>query len=501
MMKAHYSLVLWSVLAMANTKTPVVSTYKTKMVNLLTSEFDRSPASGKDTDHLNVFFELIQEKSIGENSFNIVKRPGVELYISAVGPSGIRSMYFNSDFQKLYYVVEDDLHVWDVVTNTSSIIIPAVFGTTVGDVGFTDYLYDNGTQVVIFTDGTTLNQIDSANTLTVCADADLPVPHQPYPVFLDGYLFLLKSETSDLYNSNLNDPMLWTAGDFITSEIQPDQATRPIKVNNYIVVFGTDSIEYFWDAGISTGSPLQRNDTPVKYNGFLGAYAQWGNKAYFVGNNVQGQPDVFILEDLKMEPIGDVTVSRYLSSLTVPYSSYRGSIVGIAGHVFYILAAGTLTYVYDLTTKLWCRWAYQQDTDFPMLAAVNTKTASTYRSFFCLEGTTIYKFSNAVGDDNLVDFTCSGQTENQMFESYNQKTMNRLTVWADKPTSSLLMNLQYTDDDYQTYSTAQTVDLFQERPSINRLGRFRRRAFKWSYTGDLPLRIKGLEVLINLGQN
>lgn len=486
---------------MANTKTPAVSTYQTKMVNLLTSEFDRSPASGKDTDHLNVFFELIQEKSINENNFYITKRPGVEHYISAVGPNSIRSMYFNNNFQKLYYVVQDDLHVWDVTTDTSSIIIPAVFGTTTGDVGFTDYLYDNGTQVVIFTDGTTLNQIDSGNSITVCADPDLPVPHQPYPVFLDGYLFLLKSDTSDLYNSNLNDPMLWTPGDFITSEIQPDSAVRPIKVNNYIVVFGTDSIEYFWDAGNTTGSPLQRNDTPVKYNGFLGAYAQWGNKVYFVGNNVQGQPDVFVLEDLKMDSIGDVTLTRYLSNLSIPYSSYRGSIVGIAGHVFYILAAGTLTYVYDLTTKLWCRWAYQQDTKFPILDSVNAKTASTYRAFFCLEGSTVYQFSYAVGDDNFVNFTCSGQTDNQMFDSYNQKTMSRLTVWADKPSATLSMNLQWTDDDYQTYNTAQTVNLNQERPSINRLGRFRRRAFKWSYTGNQPFRIKGLEVLINLGQN
>lgn len=487
---------------MANTRTPAVSTYQTKMVNLLTSEFDRSPVSGKDTEHINVFFELIKEKEIGENNFYIVKRPGTTQYIAATGGFIIRSMYFNSDFQKLYYVVDDDLYVWNVATNTLSTTINAFFTTTTGDVGFTDYLYDNGTQTVIITDGTTLKQIDSANVVTTCVDADLPVPHQPYPVFLDGYLFLLKSDTSDLYNSNLNDPMLWTAGDFITSEIQPDQATRPIKVNNYIVVFGTDSIEYFWDAGNTTGSPLQRNDTPVKYNGFLGAYAQWGNKAYFVGNNVQGQPDVFVLEDLKMDSIGDTTVSRYLSSLDTVYSSYRGSIVGIAGHAFYVLNAGSLTYVYDLTTKLWCKWDFQQEGNFKMIDSVNAKTVGSYKAFFCLTNDTrVYQFTYSAGQDNAVSFTCSGQTDNQMFDSYNQKTMSRLTVWADKPNTTALMNIQWTDDDYQLYSAVQTVDLSQERPSINRLGRFRRRAFKWSYTGDQAFRIKGLEVQINLGQN
>ncbi len=477
------------------------SSYSMEMFNLLATEFDRQPQSGKDVDYLNVFFEVIMSKEIGDKDACIVKRPGVDIYIPG-GSTNIRGMYYSNDFRKLYYVYGNTLAVWNVDTNTSVTVLPGFFASTVGDVGFTDYLYDSGQQSILITDGLLLKQITNAEVVTTCTDPDIPTPHQPYPVFLDGYIFLLKTGTSDLYNSNLNDPLQWTAGDFISSEILPDQALRPAKINNYIIVFGTESIEYFFDAANTTGSPLQRNDTPVKFNGYLGGFAQWGNKIYFVGNNVQGQPDIYILEDLKMDPAGDVTLCRYLANLTNGYGTFKGNIVGIAGHVFYLINAGSWTYVYDLMTKLWARWAFQQQPSFPMTNVVNAKTGTTYYTFFSLfNSDVIYNFSTSVYQDVNVNFTCAGQTRNETFGSYNQKNMSRLIVWADKPNTNSLINVSWTDDDYLSYSTPRPIDLFQERPSTDRLGRFRRRAFKWTYADNQPFRIKGFEVNINKGQH
>ena len=486
---------------MPYSKTPQQSTYQTKTIDFLASQYNRGVVPTTDIDFLNVYLELRQDKSLGENDYEWVKRPGSTSYIPSVGTSP-RGHYYNADFKKYYYVVADTLYVWNVATNTLSTSIAAFFGTSSGDVGFTEYLYDNGTQVVVLTDGTTLKQIDSANVVTTCVDPDLPVPHQPYPIFLDGYLFVLKTGTGDLYNSDLNNPMQWTAGAFISCEILPDQAIRPIKLNNYIAVFGTNSIEYFWDAGNSTGTPLQRNDTPVKFNGYLGGYAQWGNKVYFVGNNVEGQPSVFSLEDLKMDEVAGATLTRYLANLTQTYSTYRGSIVCTAGHVFYVLNAGSYTFVGDLTTKQWFRWAYQQNSGMALSGAVNIKTADTYRCLFYRDvDSTIYQFSPLVYQDMGVNYTCQLVTENEQFDTYNQKTMSRLTLWADKPTSSATALISWSDDDYQTFSSPVPLELYQERPSINRLGRFRKRAFKLSFTQNQPMRFRGIEVNINMGQN
>lgn len=488
---------------MAFSKTPVQSTYQTKMVPLLNTEFTRNVTPGEDVDYLNVFVELIQNKAIGENDYNIVKRPGTEVFYSAADADA-RGIYFNSDFQKLYWVVGNTLYIFNVSTGLISNVYAGFFTTTTGEVGFTDYLYDNGTQTVVLTDGTTLKMLSSTDTVTTCTAPDLPVPHQPYPVFLDGYIFLLKTGTGDLYNSNLNDPMLWTAGDYISCEILPDQAIRPIKLNNYIAIFGTNSIEYFWDAGNTSGSPLQRNDTPVKFNGYLGGYAQWGNKAIFVGNNVEGQPDVFILEDLKMDSIGDVTLTRFMSSREFDYSKYRGSMVACAGHTFYVLFSGpNFTFVYDLGTKLWTRWAFQQQDYFDIVGCVNVKTNNNYRCYFLrYQKGTVYDIREGYTQDASVSYTCRGITPNQTFDTYNQKSMSQVTVWCDKSRdSSSVMQLSWSDNDYLTYSTPRNINFFQERPSTDRLGRFRRRAFKWEYTGSGPFRIKGLEVKINMGTN
>lgn len=463
----------------------------------------RSTNATTDEDYLNVFLEPIKNKELSDQDTHIIKRAGSSQYIASIGAGTVRGMHYNEDFKKLYYCVGNTMYIWNVETNAASATLAAFFGTTSGDVGFCDYLYDNGTAVVIATDGTSLIAIDSANGFSGSADPDLPTPHVPSPVFLDGYLFLLKANTADLYNSNLNNPLAWTAGDFINAEIDADVAKAIAKLNNYIVVFGTKTIEYFWDAANATGSPLQRNDTPVKLTGaFLGGIAQHGNKIYFTGTSVNDQIEVFVLEDFKIESFSDASVSRYLNAQTDGYANWKAGLASFMGHSFYILNAGTLTYVIDVNHKLWSRWAFGAGTNFALGFSVNTKNSTRYQSFFNINGTnTIYKFDPTLYQDNGTTFTCSGVTDNQYFDSYNQKEMSRLTVWTDKPSVSASMLIQWTDDDYQTYNSGLTLDLYQERPSVNRLGRFRRRAFKWTYTNNTAFRIKSMEVNLNLGQH
>jgi len=102
---------------------------------------------------------------------------------------------------------------------------------------------------------------------TEITSADFPTPHCPFPVFMDGYLFVAKSGTQDIYNSNLDDPALWTAGDYISAEMYPDKIVALSKNNNYIYALGSNSIEYFYDAAVATGSPLGRHDSAVQQFG------------------------------------------------------------------------------------------------------------------------------------------------------------------------------------------------------------------------------------------
>lgn len=481
-------------------KTPAYSTYQTKSINLFWQQNNRSQNVTSDEDYMNVFVELIKNRELQDQDQYIVKRAGTTSYIASVGAGTVRGMWYNEDFKKLYYCVSSTMYVWDVASNALSATLSSFFSTTTGDVGFCDFLYDNGTTVVVATDGTTLKQIDSANAITACVDADLP-SHLPKPVFLDGYIYVVKSNTADIYNSDLNNPLSWTPGNFTTAEIGADILRTIEKLNNYLVAFGSNTIEYFWDAGNASGSPLQRNDTPVKFNGYLGGLSKLGNKLYFLGNNTEDEPNVFVLEDFKMEEVGNQSVVRYLAGLTATYSTIKGSIVGIQGHHFYVINAGSLTYTIDLETKLWGRWAYKQTSTFPIDFAINTKKANGYQSFFTIDSdTTVYKFDPTLYQDSGTTYTCQGVTDNEYFDTYRQKFMSSLVVWCDKPTTTATLEVSWSDDDYQTFNTPVSIQLYQEYPNYQRLGRFRRRAFKWSFTQNLQFRLKMFEVDINMGQ-
>jgi len=466
-------------------------------------EYDsRAAGFSKDVDYLNVFFEITKNKATQENMYDIWTRPGTADFSSALQSTNVRQVYYWESQQKYYVWVDDDIQI----VNTSGTItatITAVLGTSSGTVGVTEFLYDNGTTKLVFTDGTSLKTIDTANTVVASADPDLPTPLATALVFLDGYLFIVKSGTADIYNSDLNDPLAWTAGDFITAEMLPDSLTTISRLNNYLIALGSSSIEYFWDAANATGSPLQRNDTPVKLNGYLGGLVQYGNKIFYLGNSTEGAPNLFVLEDFKIKELGNESLRRQLelTSTASNYSNWPAVVTSINGHAFYIITAGSsYTYVVDIETGLWSRWAHAAGTNFPIAFSANSKTSTSYLPvIYLVGGTVLRKFTVTAATDAGTSYDYQIVSGLEDFDSYNQKAINRLTIYGDRPSSDTTMSIAWTDDDYRTYSTAQTVNLNQELPCIYQCGSFRRRAHKLTCSPTVPFRIRYLELDLNLG--
>ena len=480
-------------------KTPSISTYQTKQVSLIADMNSRNDVPTTDVDYLNCFVEITKSKAAKKEDAWLRKRSGTSV-VATLPSSNVRKIYYWEDQQKLYFAHGHDVSVYLMPNFAFITTLVNVFPTTTtGDVGMVEFLYDTGDVKLVVSDGVTLSTIDSAQVVVAGADPDMPV-HIPSIVFLDGYLFMVKAESADLYNSNLNDPLAYTAGDFISSEILADRATYVAKLNNYILLFGNESIEYFWDAANETGSPLQRNDTPVKFTGLIGGICQYASNIYFVGDKDESQANVFVLEDFKITPVGDENIRRWLSS-TAP--GLYGNILSIDGHDFYCLyAGGQYTYMMELDTRLWSRLGYQSSDVFPITYAFNARVGVSYFPIFAQAGTAaISKFSPTLYQDNGVAITTKAVLNNEEFETYNQKNMARLTLWADRSSGSNPVTVQWSDDDYQTYNTGQTLELNQEMPCIYRLGRFRRRAFKITHTANKPLRIKTAEVDINMGQS
>lgn len=488
---------------MAYTKNPSQDTYSTEEIDLTKEIVTRQGGVLKDEDYINVFLEEIKNKATGDKRSNVVKRSGSSVSIASVVSGVLRGSWYWEDQQKLFYAVAGNIYVYNYGTGLTTTLTPSPWTSTSTPVGFAEFIYNNGTTALIVSNGTTLLQIDTSNAITYCVDADLPTPHDPNIISIDGYILAAKTNTSDFYNSDNNAPLSWTPGNFISTEIEAATIKRLFKISNYIVAATEETLEYFWDAGVATGSPFQRNDTPVKRISYLSAAAQEQNTTYFVGKELNAGYQIYKLYDFKCDPVGTQTICRYLNTLGSDYTTWIGSIINFQGHKFYVLNAGTLTYCMDLDTGLWTRLGYQAATSFNILKAHGLRTTSSNTCIFALnDGTTAwYIFNESLYQDSGVNFTCQIITDSVDFGTLRRKTMSRLMLYADRPPVNSNILIQWTDDDYQTYSAGQSTNLNQDICCIYQLGSFRQRSFKLTYTDNALLRLQGMVADINKGNS
>jgi hypothetical protein len=478
---------------MAFNKAPSQSTYQTKDVKFIYSLNNRDASLTKDVIAQNGFFDLIKDKTTKDEDYQFVKRDGTLNYTYALAETNIRGVYYWEDEDKLFIAYDDQVAIVVGSTGVFSATVSPYTSTT-GPVGFTEFYYDDGSTKVVVGDGVKLATIDSSNTMVVSTSADLPA-FEPNVVFLDGYLFLIKEGTSDMYNSNLNDPLLWTAGDFLTAEMLPDTLIRISRLNNYLIALGSASVEYFFDAGNAEGSPLQRNDTPVKQVGYLGGYASHSNQVFFVGQTANTSPEVYMLEDFKMEMISSTPLRRFLQGHTM----FTAVVMTNNSRDFYVVSTSAATFAMDLETKVWTRWSYRTDATFPVAYSVNVPVSTHGNvAVFALTGKEgMFMAVPTATQDAGVSYPVVVQTERETFDTLHKKYAARMIVYADRTAASI--DVSWSDDDFQTFSTPRSVSLNSDFPVLHRLGKFVSRSFKVTYTGNQKLRMRHLEFDYNIG--
>ena len=94
------------------------------------------------------------------------------------------------------------------------------------------------------------------------------------------------------------------------------------------------------------------------------------------------------------------------------------------------------------------------------------------------------------------------QTPKYDFDTFNTKFMSRFVLIGDIPNDSGIGNtlqISWSDDDYQTWTTSRELSFDYDFPAIKQLGRFRRRAFRVDYSQPYLLRLESFEVDINKG--
>ena len=410
-------------------------------------------------------------------------------------------------------------------------------------VRFTEFINDVNVKSLVMVDGVEGYVFTSNAAGTKITDADFPTPHIPFPIYIDGYLFLAKANTGDIYNSDLYDPSLWTAGNFISSELYPDDVQALVKVNNYLLAVGQQGCEYFYDAGNAPGTPLARSDGVSLPFGtqFPNSIASNKDTVVMIANNNDGESSIKVIQDFKADNINpsflisSLNARLMASSNPTTASAIRGYFFRQAGLMYYALAFQgdtaspdvlNATYVYSFATGWWTEFRVGAGggSPFPVYFTApisRTGKIATFVSghyggfpfFGRMEEGGDATYSNTAVDNIVNTGTANIYVEVRTpcleFDTHNLKTMSRFGVYMTENTSStstsgtpITISVSWSDDDYATFTTARDLVFGAglNFPFITQLGSFRARSFRISYADTCFLRFKGLEMDINKGQ-
>ena len=509
---------------MPYSKTPAISTYETKRVNFFQNPTARSYRSDKDFRLLNMMVETIPN-NVGQSPDVRLKSRASVVNFTYSGPaSGTARGIFVVETAPypiapaVYTVVGNKLYNKNVAVQT--------LATSTGSVGWAEFLSSTGVKSLIMVDGTdgyvilTNFATGATTSVTKIVSANFPTPHVPTPVVMDAYLFLAKKDSNDIYNSNLDHPELWTAGDYISAEMYADNIVALAKNNNYLYALGSDSVEFFYDAANATGTPLARQASAVQQMGCacMNSVVQTEKQVVFVGTTSNGGFTIWLIDSFTPKEISIPAIREYLFREARDYgdlsSTVNAYVIRSNNQKLYVLRCDARTFVYSFDTDMWHEWN----------GGTNSGAGGNFSGKFAAGG-----FSGApylqtwdgyikLMYDDIVQtlpssntpspyegFDCIVQTQRLNFDTINRKTMSRLSLYGDNeygtdtPEEVLV---QWSDDDYTTWNDGKYLEFtfYGDLPAIHQLGSFRQRAFKFTWVhSSSPIRILGMEVDINKG--
>lgn len=497
---------------MAYTNQPSVSTYKTVPLPFNGVELFRSGdlTNTRDLQIVNAYYDRVTQENT-KRTVALKKRPGLGTTSYSLTKNAstdvVRGNYYDVEQNGMYWAVNNHLYIVKPDVSATPILVTTL-NTSTGYVGFCSFLKSTGTRFTIISDGTDLWIHDYvANTCTRVTDADLPTPHQPYPVYIDGYVLLIKSNTSDMYNCDVDDPTSWTATDFISAELNSDLSIRPIKAKNYVCMLGYRSIEYFYDGANPTDSPLSRNDSPYRAIGLVTGVCPIGDSTFFVGQDTNQNISVYMLNSFKVEKVSNSVVDSTLQTFSSASNAKAqvnlnqdGFCLSVDGHTFYALVTPQTTWVYDIEEKFWFEFKDSNNTPLKIEAAWSMYDGSQYLAIAGQANISV--MSPSLYQDFGINFTMRYTTDNYSADTMNWKTCYRVMLVTDQynyvGTSYLMVS--FSDNDWaDTGSTPRGINLFTESSFLKQWGRFRNRSWRFEYTDNYPLRMTAALLDINVG--
>ena len=264
--------------------------------------------------------------------------PGLSTF-ATIGTGPVRGMHVMAAV--LFIVTGNDLYSVDSAgTGTLRGSAGTIAGT--GRVSMTsnqagELVVTNSTGTGWIWNGTTLSQISAG-------DADF-TNDATNVTFLDQYILYGKQGTGQVYASDLNDATSWNALSFASAEAQDDDVVEVLASNGLLWVHGTDMTEVWYNAGTTPFAFARIGGAVFSMGGTLHTAASLDQSIYWLGS------DNIVYRATGLQPVRIST--HEIEDRISGWTNHYGFAWKEKGHAFYLLGADEGCVVFDAATNLW----------------------------------------------------------------------------------------------------------------------------------------------------
>jgi hypothetical protein len=311
-------------------KTPILGgTYVARSVN------------AADARMVNLFPEAIPDG--GKEPGFLNRAPGLRL-LANMGDGPIRGLWQFGGYG--YAVSGETLYKIDSLWNV--IAIGPVSGSS-GPVSMSD----NGTQLFIACNGPSF--IYNSLTLAFAQITDPDFPGAVTVGYINGYFVFNEPDSQRIWITQLLDGQSIDPLDFASAEGSPDGVVSIIVDHREIWLFGTNSVEVWYDAGTSP-FPLAPVQGAFNEVGCIAAFsvAKLDNGIFWLGADARGKGIVYRANGYTADRVSTHAIEWQIQqygnlSDAIAYTYQQD------GHSFYVLIfpSANTTWVFDVATSLW----------------------------------------------------------------------------------------------------------------------------------------------------
>ena len=443
----------------------------------------------QDSRYVNVLFEPIANPLLQQKTVYCVKRPGLTL--NSQPPGGAAT--------------GRGMHIWPLTGSTYSVFGNSIFAntstltssmnTSSGRCWFVEIPPSTGNAQLVICDGEDNYNITSTGVLTQIDENDdgqYPVSSLGPVVYLDGYLFQGTS-SGRIYNTVLNTVSSWIANDYITADTHAGALEAIYIQKDQIAAFTKNRIEFFFNNGNPTGSPLLRIDQNTMGIGLASknTLAWAGETACWVGDNPGdgGGRAVYQMQSLaKVRDISTPVINRFLAAEGQSISSCYGWMDRINGQLVYglNLSVADRLFIYSVDSGMWSEWVGFSGSSLQIYSVASADGRVYFQSF--TDGG-IYNSSVSTFTDAGALITVSLQTPRMNWGTPLRKYEPSLSIVGDSTLSTVQVYVN-DDDSTTTYSLVGQIDMTQPQKRITRLGGFYDRAHRFEYQAASSFRVQ-----------